>query len=376
MKVLIIGGDGFCGWPASLYLSSKGHQIMIVDNLVRRQISKNLKMDSLTKLASIDHRIEAWQKLTGETILFRNIDVSFDFDELLKTLVSFTPDTIIHFAEQRSAPYSMLNVDSRLYTVRNNLTATHNVLTALTESKIDAHLIHLGSVGVYGYSTLGFKIPEGYLNVVVKNDSKLIEKKILFPSNPESIYHMTKAQDQLFFQYYCKNFACRITDLHQGIVWGSQTDETLLHPDLVNRFDYDGIYGTVLNRFIIQAANRISLTVYGNGGQTRAFIHLKDTIRCIEIATANPNTSDEVRILNQITETSSVLNLAKIVNEIEPVGIEFHQNLRKEPESNEFEVSNNCFISMGLDNVIRFDSGYLNKEIELAKEYSEYIQKV
>jgi UDP-sulfoquinovose synthase len=232
----------------------------------------------------------------GRTIRFRRLTLGEQFAELVALLSEVRPNSIVHFAEQRAAPYSMKSAETKRYTVRNNLCATHDVLCAMVDVGLDAHLVHLGTMGVYGYGTAGLTIPEGYLQVTIgpKHDAKTIE--ILYPPNPGSVYHMTKTQDQLFFFYYNKNYGLRITDLHQGIVWGTQTDQTRLHEALINRFDYDGDYGTVLNRFIMQAALGHSLTVHGTGGQTRAFIHISDSLRCIEIALQNlPKTGERER---------------------------------------------------------------------------------
>ena len=314
MKVIILGGDGFCGWPTSLHLSNLDYEVVIVDNLSRRNIDNELEVSSLTPIAPIGQRLSTWKNLTGKEIKFHNIDIAEEYDRLLNLILAEKPDAIVHFAEQRAAPYSMKSSKHKRYTVNNNLNATNNLLCAIVESGLDIHLVHLGTMGVYGYGTAGMKIPEGYLDVEVVTDSgDRIQQEILYPANPGSVYHMTKTQDQLFFYYYNKNDGIRVTDLHQGIVWGTNIPETLMDEKLVNRFDYDGDYGTVLNRFLMQAAIGYPLTVHGTGGQTRAFIHIKDTVRCVELAIANPPSKGErVRILNQMTETHCVKDLAKL----------------------------------------------------------------
>ena len=284
-KVIILGGDGFCGWPTALHLSEKGHDVLIVDNLSRRNIDNELEVNSLTPIQPMGTRLKVWKEVSGQAIVFYNFDVSKNYHRLLTLIKEFKPDAIIHFAEQRAAPYSMKSSWHKRYTVDNNLNATNNVLAAVVESHLDVHIIHLGTMGVYGYGTAGMKIPEGYLKVKMDTDEgKTIEQEILYPANPGSIYHMTKTQDQLMFAYYNKNDKVRITDLHQGIVWGTQTEDTRKDEKLINRFDYDGDYGTVLNRFLMQTAVNYPLTVHGTGGQTRAFINIQDTVRCIEIA--------------------------------------------------------------------------------------------
>uniref|UniRef100_UPI002811CE98 NAD-dependent epimerase/dehydratase family protein n=1 Tax=Phenylobacterium sp. TaxID=1871053 RepID=UPI002811CE98 len=274
MRVLILGGDGFCGWPTALHLSARGHDVAIVDNGSRRRIDEELGAGSLTPIESLETRLAAWHEVSGRTIAAHELTVGRDFDALVDLLKAFRPDGIVHFAEQRAAPYSMKSARHKRYTVDNNLNATHDVLAAIVESGLDIHLAHLGTMGVYGYGTAGVAIPEGYLTVQVESAEGWVPKEILYPANPGSIYHLTKTQDALLFQFYAKNDGLRITDLHQGIVWGTQTAETRLDPRLINRFDYDGDYGTVLNRFLMQAAVGYPLTVHGAGGQTRAFINI------------------------------------------------------------------------------------------------------
>ncbi|MDJ0571467.1 MAG: NAD-dependent epimerase/dehydratase family protein, partial [Pleurocapsa sp. MO_192.B19] len=336
MKVIILGGDGFCGWPTSLHLSNLDFEVVIVDNLSRRNIDNELEVSSLTPIAPIGQRLSTWKNLTGKAIKFHNIDIAEEYDRLLNLILAEKPDAIVHFAEQRAAPYSMKSSKHKRYTVNNNLNATNNLLCAIVESGLDIHLVHLGTMGVYGYGTAGMKIPEGYLDVEVVTDSgDRIQQEILYPANPGSVYHMTKTQDQLFFYYYNKNDGIRVTDLHQGIVWGTNTPETLMHEKLVNRFDYDGDYGTVLNRFLMQAAIGYPLTVHGTGGQTRAFIHIKDTVRCVQLAIENPPSKGErVRILNQMTETHRIRDLAKMVSEMTGGEIAYLENPRNEAPEN------------------------------------------
>ena len=226
-------------------------------------------------------------------------------------------------------------------------------------------------MGVYGYGSAGLKIPEGYLDITIKRNNKEdINQEILYPSNPGSIYHLSKTLDQLMFAYYNKNDELRITDLHQGIVWGTQTEETILHEDLINRFDYDGDYGTVLNRFLMQAAINYPLTVHGTGGQTRAFIHIQDTVKCIKLALENPpSKKDRVKVINQMTESHKVLELAKIVSKLTKCDIEFVTNPRNEAEENELFVENGTFIKLGL-NPKKLDEDLLIEINEIAKKYS------
>lgn len=376
MKVAIFGGDGFCGWPASLYLSDQGHEVTIVDNLSRRAIDTELGAESLTPIVGIDERLAAWNEVTGKTISFRNIDVAQDYDALLDFLSTERPDAVVHFAEQRAAPYSMKSSRTKRYTVDNNINATHNLLAAIVESGQDIHVAHLGTMGVYGYGTAGMKIPEGYLDVQVDTgENGVVEQQILYPSNPGSIYHMTKVLDQHLFAYYAKNDELRITDLHQGIIWGTHTEQTARDERLINRFDYDGDYGTVLNRFLIQAGIGYPLTVHGTGGQTRAFIHIRDMVRCIELALNNPpERGERVKIINQMTETHRVRDLAELVSKISGAEVAYVPNPRKESAENELFVSNDTFLSLGLEPTT-LSEGLLHEVEEVARKYADRVDR-
>ncbi|QEP42093.1 NAD-dependent epimerase/dehydratase family protein [Ectothiorhodospiraceae bacterium BW-2] len=371
MKILVLGGDGFCGWPTALHLSKIGHDVIIVDNLSRRKIDLELEVESLTPIAHMSSRLEAWSEQTGKEIVFHNIDVSKQYQRLLDLICNEEVDAIIHFAEQRAAPYSMKGSKGKRYTVDNNLNATNNVLCAIVDSGRDIHLVHLGTMGVYGYGTAGMKIPEGYLKVqVVTESGETIEQEILYPANPGSVYHMTKTQDALCFAFYNKNDGIRITDLHQGIVWGTHTDETLLDERLINRFDYDGDYGTVLNRFLMQAAIGHPLTVHGTGGQTRAFIHIRDTVKCIEIALNNPpQRNEKVMIFNQMTETHRVRELAELVARLTGAEVAYLPNPRKEDAENELHVENRCFLELGLEPTT-LEDGLLLEVKQIAEKYA------
>jgi len=371
MRVLVLGGDGFCGWPTALHLSARGWDVTIVDNLSRRNIDNELEIQSLTPIRTMGERIAAWKELTGRTIGFVNMTVGQEFDRLVALIRAEKPDSVVHFAEQRAAPYSMKSARHKLYTVDNNINATHHLLAAIVESGRDVHLAHLGTMGVYGYGTAGLKIPEGYLKVTVQTDHGPAEQEILFPANPGSIYHMTKTQDALLFQFYARNDALRITDLHQGIVWGAQTEETRRDERLINRFDYDGDYGTVLNRFLMQAAVGYPLTVHGTGGQTRAFIHIQDTVRCIELALKTPpKAGDRVRILNQMTESRRVRDLAALVAGMTGATVEIVANPRQEADENELVVANDGFRELGLK-PITLAEGLMQDVTEIARRYAD-----
>jgi len=372
MRVLVLGGDGFCGWPTSLYLSDRGHDVTIIDNLSRRKIDIDLEVESLTPIRPISERLHAWQEVSGREIGFINLDLATEYDRLVTVLSELRPEAIVHFAEQRAAPYSMRSEKTKRYTVDNNVRATHNLLTALVETGLDAALAHLGTMGVYGYGWSGSApIPEGYLTVKVPTPDGELEREILHPANPGSVYHMTKTLDQLMFAFYAKNDGLRITDLHQGIVWGTQTDQTSRDERLINRFDYDGDYGTVLNRFLMQAAIGHPLTVHGTGGQTRAFIHIRDTVRCIEIAITSPmEDPSRVRVLNQMTETHRLLDLAKMIADTMGAEIAYVPNPRREADENELIVRNDQFLALGL-NPTTLSQGLLEEGVDIAGRFKD-----
>ena len=371
MKIIVFGGDGFCGWPTSLHLSNLGHEVKIVDNLSRRNIDNELECQSLTPISTVSNRIKAWKEISDKDIEFENLDIATEYGRLLELLLNYKPDAVVHFAEQRAAPYSMKSPKHKIYTVQNNLNATHNILCAIVESGLDTHLVHLGTMGVYGYTTSGMKIPEGYLDVEIPSESATLKSRILYPASPGSIYHMTKTQDALFFQFYSNNDGLRITDLHQGVVWGTNTKETKLDERLINRFDYDGDYGTVLNRFLMQSAIDFPLTIYGSGGQTRAFIHIQDTVKCIQLALENaPQSGDPVQIFNQVTETFRVRDLAKLVSKLTGTPVQQVDNPRIEADENELEVENEKFMKLGLD-PITLSEGLLMEIKQVAEKYSD-----
>lgn len=352
-KIIVLGGDGFCGWPTTLHLADQGHDVVCVDNLSRRNIDTEMGCDSLTPIQSPEARLRAWNEVGGRPFEFVNLDVAKDYDLLLALIKSEKPDAIVHFAEQRAAPYSQKNSKTKRYTVDNNVGGTNNLLAAVVDSDLDIHVVHLGTMGVYGYGTSGGKIPEGYLPVTLPNGEK---KEILHPAYPGSVYHTTKCLDALLFQFYNKNDQIRVTDLHQGIVWGTNTPQTVRDERLINRFDYDGDYGTVLNRFLMQSAMGVPLTVYGTGGQTRGFIHIQDTCRCIEAAINNPPAKGErVEIFNQIAETARVRDIAEMIQKQTGCEVNFLANPRNEDAENELDVSNKKFMNF-LGDMISLES--------------------
>ncbi len=372
MKVLVLGGDGFCGWPTSLHLSDIGHDVIVVDNLSRRAIDLELEVESLTPIRPMGERVAVWKELTGKEIGFVNLDLAKEYDRFENLLATERPDAIVHFGEQRAAPYSMRSTAAKRYTVDNNVTGTHNVLAAIVASGQDIALVHLGTMGVYGYGWSGSApIPEGYLTVKVPTPDGDLEREILHPANPGSVYHMTKTLDQLLFAFYAKNDRLRITDLHQGIVWGTQTPQTALDERLINRFDYDGDYGTVLNRFLMQAAIGHPLTVHGTGGQTRAFIHIRDTVRCIQIALENPPVAGEqVKVFNQVTETYRVRDLANLISSLTGVEVANLPNPRQEAAENDLNVEREQFVKLGLNPTL-LSEGLLEESRDIAQRYRD-----
>jgi UDP-sulfoquinovose synthase len=370
-NVIVFGGDGFCGWPLSLRLSNVGYNVTIVDNLIRRKTDVELECGSLTPISPISTRIEVWKELTGKEIRFEYIDVADHYHRILTLFKKIKPDVVVHYAEQRAAPYSMKSSYHKRYTLTNNLNATHYILCAIVESGLDIHLVHLGTTGVYGYGTAGMAIPEGYLRVKVDTDEGERELEIMYPASPGSVYHMTKTMDALAFLFYNKNDNVRVTDLHQGIVWGTHTKETIMDERLINRFDYDGDYGTVLNRFLMQASVGHPLTVYGTGGQTRAFIHMQDSVNCVKLAIENPPQKGErVKIFNQTTECHNVQDLAKKISKATGAEIRYYTNPRNEARRNDLKFVTDMFLELGLEPTT-LDNGLMQEVVDIADKYKD-----
>ncbi len=370
-NVVVLGGDGFCGWPTSLRLSRQGFNVTIVDNLVRRKIDVELGTKSLTPISPIDTRLAAWREVSGQELCHVDINIAEDYASLVALLRDLQPQAVVHFGEQRAAPYSMKSPRHKRYTIDNNINATHNLLCGIVETGLDIHVVHLGTMGVYGYGTAGLKIPEGYLPVQVEAEGVRHEMEIIYPPNPGSVYHMTKTLDALMFFYYNKNDQVRITDLHQGVVWGTNTADTLADGRLINRFDYEGDYGTVLNRFLMQSVVGHPITVYGTGGQTRAFIHIRDTARCVNLAIDNPpERGERVKIFNQVTETHRVRDLAQLVGKLTGAEVRYYTNPRNEALENDLRVENRQFLDLGLDPVT-LSEGLLEEVIEVARRYAD-----
>lgn len=348
-NILILGGDGFCGWPTALRFSELGANVSILDNGSRRTLDVKLNIASVTEIESLKARVKAWYAETGRKIDIYNVDLAHDYAALVRALQEVKPDIVIHCAEQRSAPFSLMSSEGARYSIDNNISATHNLLAAFVEAETDAHLLHLGTIGVYGYATAGLRLPEGYLHVTAHgSDGRAIEKEILYPGEPDSVYHLSKVLDQQLCAYYVRRHGLTITDVHQGVVWGSQTVETSRAPALINRLDVDPIYGTVVNRFLFQALQGQNLTVYGSGDQVRAFIHLEDILTCLTLAAASPpEKGQRLRVVNQVAETSSVKALAKQVQKVSGAEYVHLENPRVEPEGNEFDPDRSTLHDLG-----------------------------
>jgi UDP-sulfoquinovose synthase len=347
MKIAILGVDGFCGWATALYLSRQGYSVAVVDNFVRRQWDYELGAQSLTPIRPLAERLAIWQQLTGNVIESYVGDVT-DYEFLSSMVSSFEPDAIVHFAEQRSAPYSMIDRKHAIFTQTNNVVGTLNVLYAIREFVPDCHLVKLGTMGEYG--TPNIDIEEGYITIEHNGRKDVLP----FPKQPGSFYHLSKVHDSHNIAFTCKAWGIRATDLNQGVVYGTMSDEVSVDEGLINRFDYDEVFGTVLNRFCAQAALGYPLTVYGKGGQTRGFLDIRDTVRCIEIACVNPAKPGEFRVFNQFTEQFNVLELAQMVQESGKelglkVKIDHLPDPRVEAESHYYNAKHSSLIKLGLE---------------------------
>ena len=354
MKIMVLGGDGYCGWATALYLSAKGHSVSIVDNYIRRTWDHELGAQTLTPILPLSDRLRAWTRLTGKQIDFFVGDV-MDYDFLATTMKQIQPDAVVHFAEQRSAPYSMIDRKHAVFTQVNNVVGTLNVLFAIREICPDCHIVKLGTMGEYG--TPNIDIEEGYIKIDHNGRSDVLP----FPKQPGSFYHLSKVHDSHNMMFACKIWGVRATDLNQGVVYGTMTDEIALDEGLINRLDYDDVFGTVLNRFCVQAAIGQPLTVYGKGGQTRGFLDIRDTVRCVELACLNPAAKGECRVYNQFTEQFSVLDIAHKIQEAGKdlgmkVEIDHLKDPRVEAEQHYYNAKHSKLLDLGLQPHLLSDS--------------------
>ena len=346
MKVLVIGGDGYCGWATALYLSNRGFEVAILDSLVRRHWDNEIGVKTLTPIATIQQRIQRWKDLTNKSISLFIGDIT-NYEFLKGALHKFEPNVIVHFGEQRSAPFSMIDREHAVMTQVNNVVGTLNLLYAMKTDFPDCHLVKLGTMGEYG--TPNIDIEEGYLTIEHNGRKDTLP----YPKQPGSIYHLSKVHDSHNIHFACRVWGLRATDLNQGVVYGVLTEETSIDELLINRLDYDGVFGTALNRFCIQSAVGHPLTVYGSGGQTRDFLDIRDTIRCIEIAIHNPAGPGEFRVFNQFTEQFSINDLAVMVKKAGAamglnVEIQNLANPRVEMEEHYFSAKNTKLLDLGL----------------------------
>jgi UDP-sulfoquinovose synthase len=370
MRIAVLGGDGYCGWATALYLSRQGHTVAIVDNLARRHWDDQLGVRTLTPIRSLPERLKCWKELTGKSIEALVGDVT-EHEFLSSTIEAIKPDAVVHFAEQRSAPYSMIDREHAVFTQVNNVVGTLNLLFALRQHAPECHLIKLGTMGEYG--TPNIDIEEGYIEIEHNGRKDVLP----FPKQPGSFYHLSKVHDSHNMMFACKVWGLRATDLNQGVVYGTMTDEVALDDALINRFDYDEIFGTVLNRFCVQAAIGHPLTVYGKGGQTRGFLDIRDTVRCIEIACLNPAAPGECRVFNQFTEQFSVLELAQMVETAAskmglPVEIAYLPDPRVEAQEHYYNAKNSKLIDLGLQPHLLSDS-LLDSLMNIAVKYRDRI---
>jgi UDP-sulfoquinovose synthase len=372
MKVLVIGGDGYCGWATALYLSDHGYEVGILDNLVRRHWDQQLCVETLTPIAPIQQRLRKWHGLTGKKIDLFIGDIN-DYDFLIRSLRQFEPEAIVHFGEQRSAPFSMIDREHAVMTQTNNVVGNLNLLFAMKEEFPNTHLVKLGTMGEYG--TPNIDIEEGYIEIEHNGRKDTLP----YPKQPGSFYHLSKVHDSHNIHFACKIWGLRATDLNQGVVYGVHTDQTRRDEMLINRLDYDGVFGTALNRFCIQAAIGHPLTVYGKGGQTRGFLDIRDTVRCIEIAINNPAKSGEFRVFNQFTEMFSISDLAVMVEKAGRhlglnVEINHLDNPRVELEEHYFNAKNTKLKDLGLE-PHNLEESLLDSLINVAQQYKDRVDE-
>jgi UDP-sulfoquinovose synthase len=372
MKVLVIGGDGYCGWATALYLSNRGYEVGILDSLVRRHWDNELGVQTLTPITLIQQRIQRWHDLTGKSIDLLIGDIT-NYEFLKKALQTFEPEAIVHFGEQRSAPFSMIDREHAVLTQVNNVVGTLNLLYAMREDFPNCHLVKLGTMGEYG--TPNIDIEEGY--ITIEHNGR--KDTLPYPKQPGSMYHLSKVHDSHNIHFACRIWGLRATDLNQGVVYGVLTEETGMDELLINRLDYDGVFGTALNRFCIQAAIGHPLTVYGKGGQTRGFLDIRDTVRCIELAVANPAQPGEFRVFNQFTEQFSVGDLALMVKKAgNAIGLNVEinhlDNPRVEREEHYFNAKNTRLLDLGLQPHYLSDS-LLDSLLNFAIKYQVRVDK-
>ncbi|HKI43215.1 MAG TPA: NAD-dependent epimerase/dehydratase family protein [Mycobacterium sp.] len=368
MKILVLGGDGYLGWPTALHLSACGHDVTVVDNLVRREYDREMGVDSLVPIASLPDRVTRWEQVSGRAINMRlgNLtDAAFTYGVVAEA----EPDAIVHFGEQRSAPYSMIDREHAVYTQVNNVVGTLNLMYAIAETDPSIHLVKLGTMGEYGYPNID--IEEGFIEITHNGRTDVLP----YPKQPGSFYHLSKVHDSHNIMFACRVWGLRATDLNQGIVYGQSTDETDLDPVLATRFDYDGVFGTVLNRFCVQAVTGHPLTVYGAGGQTRGMLNIRDTLACVTLALENPAERGEFRVFNQFTESFSVRDMAEMVKRVCPTRVDIAEGLsnpRVEREEHYFNAANTKLLDLGLEPHLLTDQ-VISRILELVESHRDRV---
>ncbi len=343
MRILVLGGDGYLGWPTALHLSALGHDVAVNDNFARRGYDEEMGVESLVPIATLDERLSVWTEVSGRVIASYVGDLC-DAAFVHQMVRDFRPDTIVHFGEQRAAPYSMIDQAHAVYTQTNNVVGNLNVMYAIAEFDRDIHLVKLGTMGEYGQPNID--IEEGWIEI----EHKGRRDRMIYPKRPGSFYHCSKVHDSHNIEFGCRIWGLRATDLNQGVVYGADTAQTKLDPRLATRFDYDGVFGTVLNRMVIQAVLGHPLTVYGNGSQTRGLINIVDTVECIRLASENPADRGEFRVFNQMTESMSIRQIAETIAAEYPgeCAIEYLENPRVEIYDHYYNVVHNALENLGL----------------------------
>ncbi|MEA2146098.1 MAG: UDP-sulfoquinovose synthase [Solirubrobacteraceae bacterium] len=367
MRILILGGDGYLGWPTAIHLSAAGHQVGVADNFVRRTYDEELGVSSLVPIESLDARVKTWAGFTGKKIEVFVGDLT-DGEFVHTMIADFAPDTIVHYAEQRSAPYSMIDQQHAVYTQTNNVVGTLNVLYAIAEIDRDIHLVKLGTLGEYG--TPNIDIEEGWIEI----EHKGRKDRMIYPKKPGSFYHCSKVHDSHNIEFGCRIWGMRATDLNQGVVYGVDTEQTKLDPRLATRFDYDGVFGTVLNRMVIQAVLGHPLTVYGNGSQTRGLINLVDTVECIRLACENPADRGEFRVFNQMTESMSINQIAETIAKEFPGGVQIDHvdNPRVEIYDHYYNVIHTALEGLGLKPTL-LSNALIDHMFDVVEQYKERV---
>ncbi|NJK82150.1 MAG: NAD-dependent epimerase/dehydratase family protein [Chloroflexaceae bacterium] len=372
MRILVLGGDGYLGWPTAMHLSQRGHEVAVLDNMARRAWDFEFGAESLVPILSLQERVMCWKSLAGKDIAVYVGDLT-DYDFFEPVIREFKPEAMVHYGEQRAAPYSMIDRKHAVFTQVNNIVGNMNVLYAIAEHVPDCHLVKLGTMGEYG--TPNIDIEEGFITITHKGRTD----RLPYPKQPGSFYHLSKVHDSHNIMFCCRIWGVRATDLNQGVVYGADTDEILMDECLRTRFDYDGVFGTVLNRFLVQAVAGEPLTVYGKGGQTRGFLDIRDTLACVELAIMNPADRGEYRVFNQFTEQFSVMDLAKAVQEAGKeiglsVTIDHLPNPRVELEQHYYNAINTNLLDLGLQ------PHYLNETllesvIHVVQQYKHRIKR-